>query len=119
MAAEHAHAVPRVLRKGLEMGKATAISHRLLHAVDAAEFDERGAPCIVVRHPGAHVFVDLKLQVALELGGEIRIAMADADRSGGSDDPGAKAAERGHGCSGARNRARMSVVRAHSRASLS
>jgi hypothetical protein len=70
----------------------------------------------VRRHPRAQIFVDMKVKMALDLGGEI--VAAGTYRLSQPEEPRAQAPHDGSSF-GRRNRARIAVVRSQSRASFS
>ena len=116
--AERAGREAEVLPGPLEERQAAAIPHRLLRDVEPAELPDRFAPRLLRRHSAAHGVVDVHLDVGLELLRQVPLLASPPEESG---EPGEEPAHAPHArpSAGARKRARMAVVRSHSRVSSS
>ena len=81
-------AVAQIARERLEHREAAAIAIRLLRALETPQRDHRAAAGFVRGHPGAQVVVDVQLQMAVELRGELVLGAPPGERAGQSVDPG-------------------------------
>src|SRR5205085_3968922 len=90
----------------------------LLHLLDAAELDQGMAPRLGCRHAGAQVVLGVHLEVALQLLGQLPLALIPAKEPGHADGPAAQLSEVHHdSLARSKKRARMSAVCSHSRVS--
>ena len=117
-AAHQTRAAAQILEGHVEPRQARAIAIAFLRLFDPAEAPEGPPACLVARHPGADVVVDVQLQVAFELVRELALAPVTSEKT---EQPHARGANLSHDdCSPvARNRARISLARSQSRVSRS
>ena len=102
----------------LEEREPPAVPHGFLRRFDAPELANRLAAGLLGRHPRAHGVVDVHLDVGLELLDHLPFLAGPAEDSG---EPREIAAQPSHerSSAGARKRARIAIVRSHSRVSSS
>ena len=108
----------QVLPGRLEEGEPPAVADGFLRHLDAPELPDRVAARLFGRHPRADGIVDVHLEVGLELLGHLALLTRPPEEAG---EPAEKPAQPPHErpSAGTRKRARMAVVRSHSRVSSS
>ncbi len=87
-------AVVKITNQGLNHGHPSSIAIRFFGLLDASERDERTTPRFVCGHAEAHVVVDVELQMALELVGELAIGSRRSHEAYQSDQ---RCADASHG----------------------
>ena len=75
VAAEGAEGVAEILKKDVEPGEAAGFALLLLCLLDAAEADEGAATGFFGRHAVADIFFDCEIDVTLEFGFEVGVAL--------------------------------------------
>ena len=103
----------------LEQGNPAAVAHLLLDRLDAAEPEQRVPASLFRGHARPQIVLDVHLDVALELLGEVAVPPLAVEQSAQALDPNAQGPRHHDLPSGARNRAMIPVVRSQSRACLS
>ena len=109
ISAPHPEAEAQILSDLVQPGKPAPIAIGLLDLIDPAEREDRLPACLAGRHPCSKVVVDMHLQMARELIGELTVRAVAAEDAEKPLQPGA---HRSHlrSSPGERNRARIAVV---------
>ena len=115
---QHTHAETKIQQQHFQHGQPPTLAITFFGLLDAAEFDQRVAPRVFGIHSRAQVVCDVELEMALHLGGKLAVAAVLVEETTQSQQ---QRAQQPHADSfpGDRNRARISVVCSHSRASRS
>src|SRR5258708_7497281 len=85
--AEHANAVTNVLQKRVKEGKTALVAIKILGLLEAAEFDQSLTARFDSVHARAQIVLDVHLEMAFHLRGEIPVATVPAEESAKSYKP--------------------------------
>ena len=115
--AEAARGVAEILQGGVDDRDAAPVAVLFGDALDAAKGQDRLPPGLLGREARALVVVGVHAQVRLDFVGEVAVAPRAVEHARRPPGPRSKCPPH-HPSRGARNRARISVVSCHSRASI-